>query len=296
MYRRILLIDATGLIFRAFYSIKSDMTAPDGRPVNAIFGLTRMMLKVFRDVSASASAIVFDAGRETFRNELYPDYKAQRPAPPDELRTQFPLAIETARATHAPVFVEAGFEADDIIATLAEQALAADHMVTILTGDRDILQLLSPRCEVLMPAARGEFALHNITTFEREFGFPIERFVDYKALMGDPSDNIPGIRGIGRKTAAKLVATYGKLEQLYANLDLVKPASVQTKLRAARDDVLLYRDLVTLKHDVPLSYDFTGRTMPDFANEELQEKLAGFGFNRVRTDAQQLGDLMTDAL
>lgn len=290
------MIDATGLIFRAYYSIRGGMTTPDGTPINAVFGLTRMMLKVFRDISATASAIVFDAGRETFRNEMYPEYKAQRPQPPDDLRPQFSLAVDTARATQAPVYIEPGYEADDIIATLAAQAEQAGHQVTILTGDRDILQLLSPDCDLLMPAARGDLTLHNTTTFEREYGFPLERYVDYKALRGDPSDNIPGVRGIGPKHAAKLVCTYGKLEQLYANLELVKPAGVQTKLREARDEVFLYRDLVTLKKDVPLSYDFSGRTMPDFASQELQEKLASFGFNRIREDARAIGDLMADAL
>jgi DNA polymerase-1 len=296
MQRRLLLIDATGLIFRAYYSIKGGMTAPDGTPVNAVFGLTRMMLKVFRDVPATAAGIVFDAGRKTFRNEMFPDYKAQRPEPPDELRPQFELALETAKATQAPVFVQAGFEADDIIATLAAQAQQAGHAVTILTSDRDILQLLSPTCELLVPARGGEFKPHTLTTFAQDYGFPIERFVDFKALMGDPSDNIPGVRGIGQKGAAKLVSTYGKLEQIYANLDLVKPASMQAKLRGAREDAFLYRDLVTLKVDVPLKYDFDGRTMPDFGCDDLQNHLAEMGFNRIRDDARAAGDLMADTL
>lgn len=296
MQRRLLLIDATGLIFRAYYSIKGGMTTPDGTPVNAVFGLTRMMLKVFRDVPATASAIIFDAGRRTFRNEMFPEYKAQRPEPPDELRPQFDMAIETAKATQAPVYIQAGFEADDIIATLAAQAQQAGHAVTILSSDRDILQLLSPTCELLIPAKGGDFTLHTVATFERDYGFPIERFVDFKALMGDPSDNIPGVRGIGQKGAARLVGTYGKLEQIFANLDLVKPTSLQSKLRGAKDEAFLYRELVTLKVDVPLKYDFAERTMPDFGSEELQQRLADMGFNRVRDDARAAGDLMVDSL
>lgn len=296
MQRRLLLIDATGLIFRAYYSIKGGMTTPDGTPVNAVFGLTRMMLKVFRDVPATAAAIVFDAGRKTFRNEMYPDYKAQRPEPPDDLRPQFALSVETAKATQAPVFIQVGYEADDIIATLAAQAQQAGHAVTILTSDRDILQLLSPTCELLVPARGGDFRSHTLTTFEQDYGFPIERFVDFKALMGDPSDNIPGVKGIGQKGAAKLVSTHGKLEQIYANLDMVKPASMQAKLRNAKDEVFLYRELVTLKVDVPLKYDFGGRTMPDFGNADLQKRLAEMGFNRIRDDARSAGDLMVDAL
>ena len=289
-----LLIDATGLVFRAYYSISPDMTTPDGTPINAVFGLTRMMLKVFRDVPATASAIVFDAGRRTFRNDIYAEYKAQRPEPPDQLRPQFGLSVELARATQAPVFIQEGYEADDIIATLARQALKADHSVTILTGDRDILQLLGPGCELLIPARRGELTRQNLETFETKYGFPIDRFVDFKALMGDPSDNIPGVRGIGEKGAAKLVSTYGKLEQIYGNIDVVKPESTRRKLREGREQVFMFRDLVTLHQDVPLEYEFEGRTLPDFGSSELQQTLAGFGFNRLRDDAMAAGDLMVD--
>lgn len=289
-----LLIDATGLVFRAFYSISADLSTPEGTPINAVFGLTRMMLKVFRDIPATASAIVFDAGRRTFRNDLYPEYKAQRPEPPDELRPQFGLSIDLARATQAPVFVEEGYEADDIIATLARQALATDHSVTILTGDRDILQLLGNKCELLIPGRRGELTQHTLETFADKYSFPVERFVDFKALMGDPSDNIPGVRGIGKKGAAKLVGTYGKLEQIYGNIDAVKPEGVRKKLRAAREQVFLYRDLVTLMQDVPVRYDFNGRTLPDFGSAQLQKALTDYGFSRIREDAMAAGDLMVD--
>ncbi|MBN2081320.1 hypothetical protein JW859_03835 [bacterium] len=294
MAQRMLLIDATGLIFRAYYSIRSEMSAPDGTPVNAVYGLMRMMMKVFRDIPAAACGIVFDAGRKTFRNEIMPEYKAHRPEPPDDLRPQFGLSIDTARATQAPVFILEGFEADDIIATLTGQARRQNYSVSILTGDRDILQLLSPQCEVLMPAKRGEFTVFSEKAFTDKYEFPVERFVDFKALMGDPSDNIPGVRGIGEKGAAKLVGTYGKLEQIYGNLDLVKPASMQAKLRQAKEEVFMFRDLVTLRPDVPVTYDFTQRTLPDFGAPELNKLLSDLGFNRIRQDAKDMGDLMAD--
>jgi len=296
MQRRILLIDGTGLIFRAYYSIQSGMTAPDGRPVNAVYGLTRMLMKAFRDVPSTAGAVVFDAGKKTFRNEMFPAYKAQRPSPPDDLCVQFDLCRETVEATQVPVLVEPGFEADDIIATLARQAQEAGHAVTILTSDRDILQLLSPYCELLMPAGRGEFNTQTLETFDEKYGFPIDRFVDFKAIMGDPSDNIPGVKGIGEKGAAKLVSTHGKLEKIYANIDLVKPDGVQKKLRGAKDEVFMFRDLVTLKSDVPVEYDFSGRTLPHFGGEEFQDLLGQFGFGGIRKDAAAAGDLMVDTL
>jgi len=285
-----LLVDATGLIFRAYFTIKS-LTAPDGTPVNAVFGLVRILMKVFKDVPCGACMMAFDAGTDTFRRERFPQYKAQRPPPPDDMRPQFGLSIEAARATGAPVMVLRGFEADDLIATTADKALARGMKVSILTGDRDILQMVSDDVDVLLMKGAGEFARYTPEIFAAEYGFPVERFVDYKALMGDPSDNIPGLPGVGPKTAAKLIATHGKLENIYANIDMVKPDTLRQKLRDEKDNVFLYRELVTLHHDVPVEYDFGGRTLPDFGAEALHTQLEQMGFTRIREDAKKLGDL-----
>jgi DNA polymerase-1 len=286
-----LLIDATGLIFRAYFSIKGDLTAPDGTKINAVFGLVRFMLKLFKDFPAAASALVFDAGSKTFRNELFDQYKAHRPPPPPDMAPQFALSIDCAHATEAPTYSLKGFEADDIICTLTHKAVERGMDVTILTGDKDILQMLAPQVEVLLPGKAGEFERYNVERFVRDFEFPVDRFVDYKALRGDPSDNIPGITGIGDKTAAKLVGTYGKLEQIYENLDMIKPEGLRLKLRPEREKVMLYRQLCTLRCDTPVEYDFTGRTLPNFGGEVFQAKCAEFGFGRVREDAAKLGDL-----
>lgn len=290
MDKRFLLIDATGLVFRAYYSI-TPLTSPEGQPVNAVFGLVRMLLKLFRDTPAIASAVVFDAGAKTFRNELYSGYKAHRPPPPDDLRPQFSMAVDAVRTAQVPVLLEPGFEADDIIATLADNSLHEGMEVSVLSGDRDLLQLLRPGLSVLMPQRDGSFKVNTDESFQAEYGFPVNRFVDFKALMGDPSDNIPGVPGIGEKTAAKLVAGYGKLEQIYANLDLVKPPGVQAKLRQARSECFLFRDLVTLRTDVPVQYSFSERTMPDFGCAAFLDAMAALGFSRVREDAAKLGDL-----
>lgn len=290
MDKRLLLIDATGLLFRAYFSIRS-LTAPDGTAVNAVFGLLRMLLKVFRDLPASASGLAFDAGEKTFRNDMFANYKAQRPPPPEDLGPQFDLALKTMQATGAPVYSEAGFEADDIIATLAVQATALGYSVSVLTGDRDILQLVSPDIEVLLVRSMGDHQAYQPARFAGEYGFAVERFVDYKALMGDPSDNIPGIPGVGKVTAAKLVQSYGKLEQLYANIDAVKPDKLRQKLKQHREEAFLYRDLVTLRTDVPVAYDFAGRTLPNFGSKELVDMLTGFGFGQLTEDAKKAGDL-----
>lgn len=285
-----LLLDATGLIFRAYYSI-SPLTTPDGKPVNAVFGLLRMVLKLFRDVEANSCAFVFDAGRTTFRNEMFADYKANRPPPPDDLRPQFQMSIDVAKATGAQVFVEPGFEADDLIATLAKQAVSQGQEVTVLTGDKDILQLVSPQVSVLLPAKRGEFTRYGVAEFVDRYEFGVDRFVDFKALMGDPSDNIPGIPGVGEKTAAKLVMAYGKLEQIYGNVDIIKPPKLQQKLIAAKNDVFLFRDLVTLKDDCEVSFDYSKRKLPNFASSQLTSMITQMGFNQLARDAAAFGDL-----
>ncbi|MCB1219730.1 MAG: hypothetical protein H7A35_11750 [Planctomycetales bacterium] len=291
MSRHILLIDGTGLIFRAYFSIKGDMTTPEGVPVNAVFGVLRLLLKIFKDNKVSDCAIVFDAGSKTFRNDMYGLYKANRPEPPDDLRPQFGLTIEMAQLTGAPVYSMKGFEADDIIATIAAEAQQAGNRVSVLTSDKDLLQLLDGNTQLLMPGKMGAVNEMDLAAFEGKYGFPVERFVDFKALMGDPSDNIPGVPGVGEKTAAKLVAQHGKLEAIYSNIDFIKPDGLRKKLEPAKDEVFLFRDLVTVKRDVPVDYDYAGRTMPDFGSEAFIENLARLGFNRVRDDSKALGDM-----
>jgi 5'-3' exonuclease len=286
-----LLIDATGLIFRGFYTIKH-LAAPDGTPVNAVFGLVRILLKVYREIQATDSAMVFDAGTDTFRKEMFEDYKSNRAAPPDELKPQFDLALKVARATGAPVFSMRGFEADDLIATLSRVACErGDCRVVVLTGDRDLLQLLSPAVEVLLMKGAGEYRSYSPESFREEFGFPVDRYVDYKALMGDPSDNIPGLPGVGPKTAAKLVATYGKLDQIIGNIDSVEPIKLRQLIRENRELLYKYRELCTVHPSVPMEYDFTGRTLPDFSADELNAVLINCGFTRICEDARKLGDI-----
>ena len=287
-----LIVDGSAMIFRAYFSIASGLTTPDGTPINAVFGLVRILIKLMRDFPVDAAAVVFDAGRVTFRNEKFADYKANRPEPPDDMRPQFGLAIETVQSLKVPTYVLPGFEADDIIATLAGAAQKEGYKVSILTGDRDMFQLMCPSCEVIFPGKEGTFVFYNEATFAEKYGIPIDRFVDLKALMGDTSDNIPGVPGVGEKTALKLIANFGKLEQLYANIDSVKPDRIRMLLKEHKDNVFMFRELVTVHSGVPVEYDFAGRTLPNFADDDFQAKLESFGFNRIREETKLIGDLM----
>ena len=266
MDQRMLLIDATGLVFRAYFSI-GPLTAPDGTPVNAVFGLLRILIKLFRDLPASASAIVFDAGAKTFRNEIYALYKAHRPPPPDDLRPQFALAIELARACQAPVFIQPGFEADDIIATLARQAEAAGMEVDILTGDRDILQLISPQVHVLLPQKSGEFKeyyageLHRRVRLWRR-ALPGLQGADGRSVGQHPRRARHRPQDGGQAGRAPTASWNSSTPTSISS----SPTACAPSCAPRRTKCYLYRELVTLRHDAPVSYDFAARTLPNFGS------------------------------
>ncbi len=244
-------MDTSGLLYRAFFSLPTTLTAPDGTPTNAVYGTLRMLNRLVEDYHPDLAVLCFDEGRVTFRTEVYEEYKAQRPEPPDELRPQFQIMREAGEALGWPVFSKEGYEADDLIATLARQGEERGDRVYIVTSDRDLLQLLSPRVSLLI-TKKGISELEEITEeeFEAEWGFPPSRWVDYKALRGDPSDNIPGVRGVGEKTARRLIARFGTVENLYQHLDQVESARLRKALEEARDEVLVWKRLVTLDRQV----------------------------------------------
>ena len=282
----VMLVDATGLIFRAYYSIPNTLSAPDGTVTNAVHGVLGSVIKLEEEVSPTASAMIFDAGRRTFRTDIFPDYKAQRPEPPDDLRPQFSLTIELARALGVPTLVEDGIEADDLIASCAMAAARRGHPVTVLTSDRDLLQLLdTDGVRVWFPVRGGknrEFDKWDGKRFAEEYGFPPEKFTDYKALRGDPSDNIPGVAGVGEKTAMGLMHEFGGLEGIYERITAVKPPRIKEKLESERDNVFLYRRLVTLKRDVECAetIDWDGLHPLNRSSAEFREFAERLGLKR----------------
>jgi len=276
----VLLMDATGLVFRAFFSIR-ELTTPDGMPINGVFGTLKMILKVVADVHPRGCAAFFDTARRTFRTEQFADYKANRPAPPDDLLHQFPLVVEAMQACGCPALLEPGYEADDLIASYAAQH--PEDFKLILSGDRDMLQLLDDNTYVLVQT-RGvtEIKVYTPEGFREEYGFPPALFVDFKALRGDPSDNIPGVKGVGEKTAAKLIAGFGGLENIYARLEEVKPERIREALRAARDEVFGYRELVSLKRDCAIPPEHEDIRAPDFTGESFLSYLDKYGLNAIK--------------
>lgn len=286
-FKHIYLIDGSGYIFRAFFGIRP-MTRPDGTPVNAVFGYTNMLIKLLNDHASDGFAVIFDAGRESFRNEFYPQYKAQRPDAPEELIPQFALIREATRAFNLPSIEMKGYEADDLIATYAQQAKAAGVQVTIVSSDKDLMQLVEPGIALFDP-------MKNIPIGEEQvlekFGVAPDRVVDVQALAGDSVDNVPGVPGIGIKTAAQLINEYGDLESLLSRAEEIKQPKRRQNLIEHAELARVSRRLVELKRDVPVDDDLSGFDRIDPDGPVLRAFLEENGFRSI---IARLGETLGD--
>jgi DNA polymerase-1 len=260
---RLLLLDGHSLAYRAFYALPvENFSTTTGQPTNAVFGFTSMLINVLRDEQPTHVAAAFDVSRQTFRTESFPEYKANRAASPAEFKGQVDLIREVLEALRIPVLTADGFEADDVIATLVRRTQDEGWHVDIVTGDRDAFQLVDDRVTVLYPKKGvSELARMTPAAVEEKYGLSPTQYPDYAALRGDPSDNLPGIPGVGEKTAAKWLREYGSLASLVDRVDEVG-GKVGDALRAALPQVLVNRRLTQLVDDVPIDVD-----LDDFAFE-----------------------------
>jgi DNA polymerase-1 len=245
---RLVLVDGSGFIFRAFHALPP-MTRPDGTPVNAVFGFTNMLARLLKEQTGTHIAVVFDAGRLTFRNRLYDQYKAHRPEPPEELRPQFALVREATAAFGVPAIELADWEADDLIASYARAATEAGGRAIIVSSDKDLMQLLRPGVEMQDPMKQKPIGLAEV---KEKFGVGPEKLIDAQALIGDPVDNVPGVPGIGPKTAAQLIGEFGDLEGILAAAPAMKPSKRRDLLIEHAEAARLSRVLVTLSEEAPL--------------------------------------------
>ena len=248
---RIYLVDAMAFAFRAFHAIRTTLTDPEGRPTNALYGFTRILLKLMREQSPSHIAIVFDAPGPTFRDEMFAQYKANRKETPPELREQFPRMHELVQAFNLTLLSVPGVEADDVIGTLALRAAAQGMEAVIVSGDKDLMQLIGDRVRMFDPGKGDSGVWYGHDDVVERFGVGPERVPDALALIGDAADNVPGVRGIGEVTAKKLMEQYGTLEALYAHVDELKGRQ-RENIEAGRDQAFASRELVIIKTDVPL--------------------------------------------
>ncbi len=276
--KQIYLIDGTAYIYRAYHAIRS-LTNSKGFPTNAIFGFTRMLLKLFEDRQPAFAGMFFDALGPTFRHERFPDYKANRPPMPDDMAAQIPHIKEVTAAFRIPVLEMAGFEADDLIGTVARRAEAEGFDVVLVTGDKDFVQLLSDRISIWDPMKDRAITRAD---FRRDNDLEPAQMVDVMGLSGDTADNVPGVPGIGPKTAMSLIRAYASIDGVYAHLEDITKPKQRSNLEAHREQALLSRELVQIQTEAPVDFkagDFAHQP-PDQAR--LSALFQGFEFRQLQ--------------
>ncbi len=281
----LVLIDGSGYLFRAFHALPPMARPHDGVPVNAVFGYTKLLLKITEQFHASHMAVIFDAKGPTFRNDIYPDYKAHRPPPPEDLVPQFALVREATRAMGLPCIEMQGYEADDIIATYAQKANDSGMKVTILSTDKDLMQLVKDNHTLLYDSFKNK----SITEagVHEKFGVAPNRVIDVQALAGDSSDNVPGVSGIGIKTAAQLINEYGSLEELLSRASEIKQPKRREKLTDEAKLARISYKLVTLDKNVPVKEDLSEFTVRPCHAETFAAFLAEQGFKSLLAQLKQ---------
>ncbi len=262
----ILLVDSFAQIYRCYHAVRHLSTA-DGVPTNAVFAMTKFLLKLEKEYPSENGAFVFDKGRPHFRMELAPDYKANRPPMPEELQIQLPVIRELIQDFGWTIVEHDGYEADDLIGSIASAFPA--HRVVIFSGDKDLSQVIDDRVEMLVPDPAGSLTKRGVEEVVKKFGVPPSGIVDYLALIGDASDNIPGVEGVGPKTAAALLQQFGSGEEIFRRLDEVKRESLRAKLAQAKElfekNVKLVRLDTAPPEDVVWEICRLKRSAPDYA-------------------------------
>ena len=252
---RLVVLDAMSLIHRAYHAVPRHFATSSGEPTNAVFGFTNILLRVVEELSPDHAAAAFDLPGPTFRDELYEPYKAHRDAPDDALVAQFGRIRELLEVLGIPIYDLEPFEADDVLGTLARQAEAEGFEVWLVTGDRDALQLVTPHVRVLSTNPRtGQPLIYDEAAIQDRWGIRPSQVVDFKGLVGDSSDNIPGVKGVGEKTASTLLKDYADIDEIYAHLEDLRPA-IRRRLEGQEEVAYLSRRLATIVCDVPVAFD-----------------------------------------
>jgi len=272
--KRLILVDGSSFLFRAYHAIPP-LTNPLGEPTNAIYGVSNMLRKLIADYQSEYITVVFDAPGKTFRNDLYEQYKAHRPPMPDDLRVQIEPLHQLIRAMGLPLIMESGVEADDVLGALAQHAEGEGFNVVISTGDKDMAQLVTDHITLENTMTNSRMDFQGVID---KFGVKPEQIIDYLALMGDSSDNIPGVPKVGPKTAAKWLEQYQTLENLIANADKIT-GKIGENLRASLEQLPLAKQLTTIKCDLDLPYSMDDLKRLPINTEELKNRLAGLGFS-----------------
>lgn len=278
MTKTICLIDGSGYIFRAFYGLPM-MTSPDGTPVNAVYGFTNMIMRLTKNIRCDYSLVLFDAKRQNFRNDIFPDYKGTRKEIPEELIPQFPIIRQAVDALNLNHLEMEGYEADDLIATYAEHAIKKGYEVVVVSADKDLMQLIRDGVTFYDPMKDKYFTPEDV---KEKFGVYPDKVIDVQALAGDSTDNVPGVPGIGLKTAAQLIEEYGSLEGVLTRAGEIKQNKRRETLLANIDNARISLQLVTLKNDVPVEHDIEEYKCRKPAFETLEKFIDIYDFKSLK--------------
>ncbi len=266
----LLLFDGNALVHRAFHALPPLTQSKTGEMVNAVYGFASTLLKVFADFQPTHWAVAFDRPTPTFRHEMFEEYKAQRPPTPDELKSQIKRVHQLVEAFHIPVFEIDGFEADDVLGTLSKQAAEQGVETIIVTGDNDMLQAILPGVKALAPRRTfTDTVLYDEEAVKQRYGVKPEQLADLKALVGDVSDNIPGVPGVGEKTATKLLQQYGSLQGIYDHIEEITPAKLRDTLREYRQQAFESKELATIVRDVPVRLELESCRVSHYDRDEV---------------------------
>lgn len=270
MENKIVLIDGNSILNRAFYGIP-DLTNSEGMHTNAVYGFLNILLKILDEEKPEYAAVAFDVKHPTFRHEMYKEYKGTRKPMPEELRQQLPLIKEVLSAMNFKIIEKAGYEADDILGTIAKMAQKEGYLVSLVSGDRDLLQIATDKIKIRIPKTKkGGTQIEDYNTADviEKYGITPEQIIDLKGLMGDASDNIPGVPSIGEKTAVKILNAYPTVEEAIENVDNIKPPRAANALKEHKDLALLSKKLATIKTDCELDFTFNEAKLGDIFNED----------------------------
>ena len=258
--KTLILIDGHALAFRQYYALeRSNMRTSDGTPTWAVYGFFKAIFDLLKnnDLNADAIAVAFDVSHRTFRTETFSDYKSNRAAMPDNMQIQMGLIFEGLKAFNIPIYTKEGFEADDVIGTISKKACELGHKVLILTGDQDAFQLVDKDgCVKVILPSKGELIEYNWDKIYEKLGVYPNQVIDYKGLRGDVSDCIPGVKGIGEKTAQKLLAKYSTLDNVLADCENIPEKSIREKICAGKEQAKLSQYLATIVRDLDIDFDF----------------------------------------
>lgn len=280
MKKKLVLIDTFNFLHRAYHALPKTLTDGKGNPTNAVYGVTSMLITLFDQLKPDYVVAAMDSVEPTFRVEDFTAYKAHRKPMEDDLASQIDKVFEILKAFGIKQITVNGYEADDIIGTIAKD-VGGEVEVVIVSNDKDLWQLVTKDVLVMSPSKGNGTDWIGPSEVEKRMGFSPKQLIDYKALRGDPSDNIPGVYGVGEKTAKKLIGEYENVEKIYKNIDKITPDSLREKLANSAEEAVMSKHLATIITDVPLKFELKNSTYTDFNRAKVKDSLQKYNFKSL---------------